>query len=58
MRGVADRVHAAMQRVQPADAETMLDRARSEAEPDELRACHDPVLARGERGDGVVDPDR
>ena len=45
-------VHAATQRVEPAELHSMLDGARADAEVEQLRARHDTMLALGERRDG------
>jgi hypothetical protein len=51
---MADGEDAAVDAVQPADTEPMLDRAASEAGVDELSTGDDAVLARGERRDDRV----
>src|SRR3954447_7799901 len=43
--GVADRVHPTVDRMQPAERDTVLDRARRQTELGELLAPDDPVLA-------------
>jgi hypothetical protein len=57
-RGVADRVHAAVDRQQPFRAQPVVDRPATDAQRDELRPRHRAALAPGERGDAMaVRPD-
>jgi hypothetical protein len=51
---MADGEDAAMDRDQPAAAETPIDRATTHAERGELRAGHDPMLTGGQRADRRV----
>src|SRR6185437_15790768 len=55
---VADRVDAAVERVEAAGLEPVRDRAPRESEIHELRARHDPVLPARERRDRAIGVDR
>ena len=51
---MAQRVNAAMDGVQPADSDAVIDRAIAEAERRELPSRDDPVLPRCKSGDRRV----
>jgi hypothetical protein len=51
---VTDGVDAAMEAVQSTRGETMIDRPRTQSEPEELRACDQSVLRGRDAGDRVV----
>jgi hypothetical protein len=51
---MADRIHAAVQGVQPAALEPVADGAAAEPELDQLAPGNDTVLALGDIGDQLV----
>jgi hypothetical protein len=52
--GMADRVHAPVERVHPACRQAVRDPVARESQSDDLVARHDAVLGGGERGDRAI----